>query len=288
MSARQQRWPQRCLLLALLLFWLFLAALGGNWLLAYEQSRMQDTLNAEAQQVAGQVRERLGRLQQAAQQLQQDVANLRASDASADPGHYINRLRADFPALQRVALLNNDARYQGLPVRMSFPALPADQAALPAIAAVQPQLSAGQVMVLPWQERNVATSHVLLLPGADSEVLALWLSPASLLPSLPDTEMHLGQRPPGHPQPDSRLLYAHTEIRSGPFLLQLALQRSMGWEQLHSPRLWLLMICLLLALLVCVLSYMRFDLLRQRRQQLLRAQAAWRARQGMPATSAEQ
>lgn len=286
MSGWRQRWPQQGLLLALLLFWLLLVLLGGSWLLAYEQARMQSTLDEDARQVAVQVRDKLGQLQQAAQQLLLDISRLQQMEAGTDPGHYINKLRADFPLLQRVALLRRDVRNHGLLLSVAFPALVTDGSALPpdlaqhpAVAALLPQLAIGQAVVLPWQEHGSAGTHLLLLPGTEGTVLALWLPPGSMLPALPATGLRLGWQAEGNLARIPTQQYAHTEIRSGPFLLQLELTRRMEWAEVHSPRLWLLLLCLLLALLVCVLSYLRFGMLRQQRQQLLRGQAAWLTRQ---------
>ena len=292
MSGWRQRWPQQGLLLALLLFWLLLALLGGSWLLAYERASMQGTLDEDARQIAVQMRDRLERLQQAAQQLLLDVSRLQQMEAGTDPGHYMNKLRADFPLLQRVALLRRDVRNHGLPLSVAFPALTADGAALPpdlaeypAVAARLPQLAIGQAVVLPWQEHASAATHLLLLPGTDGSVLALWLPPSGMLPTLPATSLRLGWQAEGYLSRTPTQLYAHTEIRSGPFLLQLELTRRMEWAEMHSPRLWLLLSCLLLALLVSIFSYQRFGMLRQQRQQLLQAQAAWLTRQSASANA---
>lgn len=286
------RWPHLLLFLALLLCWLGLALLGGSWLLAYERAGAQSELDAQAQQLAAQVRSRLSQLQDAGEQLLQDLESLQQAEAGSDPGRYLSNLHQAFPQLQRVALLGGDVRSQQLLVRQVAPfllggdVLPTqDLSRQAAVAQSMPRLQAGQPVVVPWHERS-GLQQVLLLPGIPGNYLALWLQPATLLPALADERLRPTLLPlqTALPQESSwgGSLHASVEVRSGPFALRLDLARQLGWEDIHSPRLWLLVVWLLLSLLLCWLSYLQFGVLRRRRQVLLQQRQDWLQRHIAP------
>lgn len=269
----------------LLLCWLALALLGGSWLLAYERARAQSELDEQTQQLAAQVRSRLGQLQDAGEQLLQDLESLQQAEAGSDPGRYLANLHQAFPLLQRVALLGGDVRSQQLLVRQVAPfllggdVLPTqDLGRQPAVAQLMPVLQAGQPAVAPWRDRS-GLQQLLLLPGIPGNYLALWLQPSALLPALADERLRPTLVPlqTALPQEDSwgGRLHASVEVRSGPFALRLDLARQLGWEDIHSPRLWLLLVWLLLSLLLCWLSYLQFGVLRRRRHVLLLQRQAW-------------
>ncbi|MEQ6291086.1 hypothetical protein ACFPAG_10775 [Vogesella sp. GCM10023246] len=279
------RWPHLLLFFMLLLCWLALALLGGSWLLAYERARAQSELDEQTQQLAAQVRSRLGQLQDAGEQLLQDLESLQQAEAGSDPGRYLANLHQAFPLLQRVALLGGDVRSQQLLVRQVAPfllggdVLPTqDLGRQPAVAQLMPVLQAGQPAVAPWRDRS-GLQQLLLLPGIPGNYLALWLQPSALLPALADERLRPTLVPlqTALPQEDSwgGRLHASVEVRSGPFALRLDLARQLGWEDIHSPRLWLLLVWLLLSLLLCWLSYLQFGVLRRRRHVLLLQRQAW-------------
>lgn len=278
-------WPHLLLFFMLLLCWLALALLGGGWLLAYERARAQSELDAQTQQLAAQVRTRLSQLQGAGEQLLQDLESLQQAEADSDPGRYLSNLQQAFPLLQRVALLGSDERSQQLLVRQVAPfllggdVLPTQNLSRqPAVAQVMPLLQSGQPAVVPWHERS-GLQQLLVLPGLPGNYLAMWLQPASLLPTMADERLRPTLVPlqTALPQEDSwgGRLHASVEVRSGPFALRLDLARQLGWEDIHSPRLWLLLVWLLLSLLLCWLSYLQFGVLRRRRQVLLQQRQAW-------------
>ncbi|SCK10621.1 hypothetical protein [Vogesella sp. LIG4] len=283
MRLLRSRWPQRVLLLSLLVFWLGMAWLGGNWLLAYEQARAQSELEEEAQQTAGLVRTHLLQLQETTQQLVQDTDMLQQMEVGNDPGHYLDKLRSDFPQLPRVARLHIDAANHLLSVQQVVPATPGarddlnlELASRLTLANLQPSLNAGQTLVLPWVDQR---TQLLLVPGLQGSVLAVWLPLDSLLPAASDEHLQLALLPLAAAMaPDgagSHQLHARLEIRSGPFALRLELQRQLGWQDIHSPRQWLLALWLLLGVAVSALSYLRADMQRQRCQQSLQGRDAW-------------
>ncbi|MFC3532588.1 hypothetical protein ACFOLG_10385 [Vogesella facilis] len=295
MTQHSYRWPHLLLFCMLLLCWLALALLGGSWLLAYERARAQSELDVQAQQLAAQVRTRLSLLQAAGEQLLQDLESLQLAEAGSDPGRYLANLHQAFPLLQRVALLGGDVRSQQLLVRQVAPfllggeVLPTqDLSRQVAVAQVLPVLQAGQPAVVPWHDRG-GLQQLLLLPGMPGNYLALWLQPAALLPELADERLRPTLLPlqTALPQEDSwgGRLHASVEVRSGPFALRLDLAQQLGWEDIHSPRLWLLLVWLLLSLLLCWLSYVQFGVLRRRRALLLQQRQAWLQRH-LPSSSA--
>ncbi|WP_174873698.1 hypothetical protein [Vogesella oryzae] len=274
------------LFLALAVCWLLMAVTGGGWLLAYERARSLAALQEQAQQLATQVGGRLRQLQAAGEQLLQDLDNLQQESAGSDPGRYLASLHREFPLLQKVALLQGSERSRQLQVRWVVPfllggdVLPTqDLARQPAVAKIMPLLLAGQAVVVQWADRADSPLQLLLMPGRGGNYLALWLQPAALVPLPADEQLRPSLVPLQSALPQegswSNNLHASVEVRSGPFALRLDLSQQLGWGDIHSPRLWLLLVWLLLSLLLCWLSYLQFAGWRRRQQVALLQREMW-------------
>lgn len=267
---------QPLLFMGLFSCWLLFGAIGWVWLETGERHAAQQSLDAQAEQLLGQLRTQLDSMQQDARQSLRSLV-LTREEGREQFSPYLASLRGRYPQLGTVALLAaNPAQGKLLEVQAFVPfqlggaLLPTqDLARLPLMAPALPSLQRGQAQVLVWQRRS-PEQLLLILPGQQGMALALWLQPQALLQdSRRDGIQAVLSVQPAAPPAASEAgnLLSQQALRSGAVELNLTLWRT--WQPLAQLS-WRSMALLAFMLLLWLLGWQSWRqsraLLRQTRQ----------------------